>query len=210
MKPRKDISGQRFGEWTALEYLGNKYWKCQCSCGNVHNVDGATLRNGVSTKCKSCGQRKYAKGDYASRLYTIWNNMKQRCHNPENTAYKWYGAKGTIVCDEWKTDFTAFKTWALTNQYTATMTIDRIDNSKGYHPDNCQWITLSENVKKSQDEREMSPLNTTGELHISWNSYKFKYDVTINHTYVGSYHTIEAAILDRDWFAQRELDRLHS
>jgi hypothetical protein len=70
----------------------------------------------------------------------------------------------------------------------------------GYNPDNCQWITLEENSAKSQAEREKSPLNTTGEHHISWNSYKSKYEVTVNHTYVGNYNTIEAAVIERDWF----------
>lgn len=198
--PKKDISGQHFGEWLAVEYVGGKYWKCQCSCGNESEVDGSKLRLGLSTRCRSCSSKKYDANDYGSRLHSIWANMKRRCLTPSTPAYQWYGAKGITICEQWVNDFIAFKLWALSNNYSPSMTIDRKDKLQGYNPDNCQWITLEENSAKSQAEREKSPLNTTGEHHISWNSYKSKYEVTVNHTYVGNYNTIEAAVIERDWF----------
>lgn len=88
---------------------------------------------------------------YAKRLYRIWHGMKQRCGNPNNLSYKYYGGKGIEVCFEWL-DFKVFMRWALSNGYQDKLTIDRKDVKQGYNPENCQWITLSENTSKAQLE----------------------------------------------------------
>jgi len=94
-----------------------------------------------------------SRGGKVTRLYAIWNSMKERCHNTNNLSYKYYGKKGIGVCDEWKDDYLAFKKWALANGYADNLTIDRIDNNGSYEPLNCQWITKSENSIKSHKER---------------------------------------------------------
>ncbi|ULF48725.1 hypothetical protein [Bacillus phage BillyBob] len=88
-------------------------------------------------------------GMTGSRLYTIYRNMKQRCHNPKHTSYETYGAKGIEVCLEWRNSPTVFMEWALANGYNDELTIDRVDSTKGYAPDNCRWITLSENSRRA-------------------------------------------------------------
>lgn len=94
------------------------------------------------------------------RLYRTWIDMKQRCHNPNNKAYPRYGGRGITVCDEWRNDYAAFEAWAISNGYKDNLTIDKIDNDKGYSPDNCQWITQSENsklgAKKPEKIKEIS------------------------------------------------------
>jgi hypothetical protein len=76
--------------------------------------------------------------------------MKARCCKPKEQDWKYYGAKGIKVCDEWNNDFKAFLKWSLNNGYTDTLTIDRINHKSDYSPDNCQWLTMSENVKKAR------------------------------------------------------------
>ena len=82
-------------------------------------------------------------GMYGTRLYRVWNGMKDRCLNPNSKDYRHYGGRGITICDEWK-EPTAFFNWALENGYREDLTIDRIDNDKGYCPNNCRWITNSE------------------------------------------------------------------
>ena len=94
-----------------------------------------------------------------TRLYSIYSGMKQRCYNPNNQHYPWYGAKGITICDEWLGDngLQNFFDWALNHGYNENLTIDRLESDKGYSPENCQWVTSSLNssrvhiVKKEND-----------------------------------------------------------
>jgi len=79
--------------------------------------------------------------------------MKQRCYNPNSSDYKFYGNKGIKICDEWLNDFKAFYNWSMANGYTEELTIDRIDNKGNYYPENCQWLTNSENAGKDKRKK---------------------------------------------------------
>ena len=78
------------------------------------------------------------------RLYNIWTLMKKRCYNQHDKRYKDYGGRGIRVDDCWLHDYQAFKDWAYANGYQDNLTIERIDNDKGYSPDNCKWIPKGE------------------------------------------------------------------
>ncbi len=93
-----------------------------------------------------------------TRLYNIYSGMKQRCYNPSSQPYPLYGGRGITICDEWVGDngLQNFFDWSLSHGYNENLTIGRIDSSKGYSPDNCQWITQSENSKRSFTEKSSS------------------------------------------------------
>ena len=82
-------------------------------------------------------------GDSKSRLYHTWIAMKHRCNNLDD---KNYGGKGIKICSEWVNDFIVFKKWSILNGYRNDLSIDRIDSDKNYCPENCRWITPSENA----------------------------------------------------------------
>lgn len=79
-----------------------------------------------------------------TRLYGILRNMKQRCYNPKNPRYNFYGEIGIKICDEWLNDFKTFYEWAMNNGYRDDLTIERKDVNGNYCPENCCWITNKE------------------------------------------------------------------
>lgn len=83
------------------------------------------------------------------RIGDIFSGMKQRCYNPKEKSYRWYGAKGIKICDEWLKDPLSFEEWSLTHGYQDNLSIDRLESNKDYCPDNCCWLPLGENSKKA-------------------------------------------------------------
>ena len=166
----KDITGQRFGRYTVLERAGNDncrlaMWRCICDCGNERIVRGRDLRSGVIVSC-GCYHRELVKDMFTthngsrSRLYHVWDGMINRCYRKTSNHYDDYGGRGITVCDEWRNDFQAFYNWAMANGYDENAprgqcTIDRIDNDKGYSPDNCRWITQKEQQLNKRPRRRV-------------------------------------------------------
>jgi len=104
----------------------------------------------------------YKHGGKGTRLYRIWQMMKNRCHNLKTPRFKDYGGRGITVCDEWKDDFRAFHDWAMANGYADHLTIDRKDNDKGYSPDNCRWTTP---LVQGNNSRHNHMITFNGETH---------------------------------------------
>lgn len=109
------------------------------------------------------------------RLATIRRNMIKRCHDSSAKDYRYYGANGIRVCSVWRRSFASFCIWALQNGYENNLTIDRIDGSGDYSPENCRWVTMSvQNRNKSQtrnieiDGRTMCLKDWCGELGINY------------------------------------------
>lgn len=80
------------------------------------------------------------------KLYWVYYAMLQRCYSKNCKQYHRYGGRGITVCKEWKDDSTTFYRWAIQSGYREGLTLDRVDNDKGYSPDNCAWVTNRVNV----------------------------------------------------------------
>ena len=143
------LSGQKFGKLTIESAYREKTYiicNCVCDCGTRKKVRYGNLSNGHTKTCgnhvKETAHRTH--GLSKSRLARIYNKMKNRCTNPKDDAYKFYGLKGVMVCDEWANNPEIFYRWALLNGYTDSLTLDRIDVNGNYEPNNCRWIPFHE------------------------------------------------------------------
>lgn len=105
-----------------------------------------TKSNWNSPRIKTCCGEEYRRG--RDMLWIVWNDMNDRCTNPNHPAYSRY--KDFSI--EWVTVH-EFKAWAKSNGYVYGLQLDRIDNSLGYGPNNCRFITASENSRNRKDNR---------------------------------------------------------
>lgn len=127
-----------------------------------YNKSEERLSRDEQKKIQRLNSPEHYKKEIYDRLYNIWNAMKKRCYYEYADSYKYYGAKGIKICDEWMV-FSNFVDWALNNGYANNLTIDRIDNTKNYCPDNCRWSTPTEQANNTSRNHFLE--NKNGERH---------------------------------------------
>jgi len=170
-----DMVGERHGRLTVLSRepnsnSGKAKWLCICECERYKVVSRSDL---ISKKITSCGcyRKETASlsgkscathGDTNTRLHRIWCGMKQRANYQNGKQYDRYGGRGISICDEWASDYTAFKHWALQSGYADKLTIDRINNDGDYAPNNCKWSTYKE---QENNRCNNTIIEVAGETH---------------------------------------------
>lgn len=182
-----DLTGNVYNRLTVLnETVPTTYprkWDCKCECGAYKSIIGSSLKTGATQSCGCLNKeilsaKGTVHGGSKSRLYSIWHNMKQRCGNPNHTAYSYYGELGTTVCTEWDT-FVPFKDWAEASGYADDLSLDRKEGTKGYSPDNCRWTTLT--IQSRNQKRRNT--NTSGHVGVSYNPKISKYQAYLTVDY---------------------------
>lgn len=174
MSYRINLTGQKFGRLSVLSYAGQRgrrrtMWKCQCDCGNVVEVEATHLRAGHTKSCgcitkENARKMNYKNGLSNSRLNTSYRNMINRCYRKTGDMFRLYGGRGIKVCDNWlpaNNGFVNFCEWAISNGYSDCLTLDRIDNNKGYSPGNCRW---ADKYQQANNRRNNYYLKIGGEI----------------------------------------------
>lgn len=133
------------------------------------------MRGNFTTDRNGCKNPNYKDGRKGTRLYSIYTNMITRCYNHNFKYYHRYGGRRITVCDEWKNDFKSFYNWAMANGYNDTLTIDRIDNDKGYEPSNCRWTTHKVQANNRSSNHLVTIFNRTKSLKEWCDIYSINY-----------------------------------
>lgn len=131
-----------------------------------------------------CGCTRH--GGTKSDLYKVWCGIKRRCYNTKEENYPRYGGCGIRMCEDWRNNFTSFRTWAEENNYIKGHHIDRIDNDKNYCPENCRFVTLEESARNKSNivlsmekARQIRKLYATGSYKYSEIGKLFKIDPSL-------------------------------
>lgn len=173
-------------------------YRCQY-CGKEFECVSQSIKSGNTKSC-GCLIRKQTgiHNLYYHRFYGTWSKMLHRCNNPKNKAYKDYGARGITVCEEWL-DIKKFIEWAeATHPNIIGVSLDRIDNDKGYSSENCRWADKS---TQSINQR-MKKNNTSGYVGVTSNGTKWMARITVNNKRVclGTFFTKKEAAQARDTY----------
>ena len=159
----EDIVGKQIGIYQVMylcdhrDKYGHRLFHVKCTvCG--HEFDRKLIKIERSKKCEHVNRFGYIiDGKFLwknQRIGSIFMGMKNRCYVKTEKDYRWYGAKGIKIYDEWLKNPGSFEEWSLNHGYNDNLTIDRIDGNKDYCPENCRWVTNEINAKYKSTTHE--------------------------------------------------------
>lgn len=172
-----DLTGRKFERLTVLRLEGRRgrrlFWACKCDCGTEIAVRGSHLTSGGTLSCGCLhSERSSARthvlhaantktGLSGSATYSVWCGMRSRCSNPRNAYYAYYGGRGIQVCERWQ-KFENFVTDM--GAKPDGLTLDRIDNSRGYEPGNCRWVSRRIQQNNRRNNRILTYMGKTATI----------------------------------------------
>lgn len=142
------------------------FWLCKCSCGKTLLVRAQALKSGNTASC-GCYRRwlrtknNTTHGLTNTKLYRVWQGIKDRCYRENCKGFKNYGGRGIRMDDRWRISFQSFYEWAIANGYREGLTIERVDNNGNYEPNNCKFIPRSQ---QSRNRRSCRYIKYNGEI----------------------------------------------
>lgn len=197
MNKKIDLIGRKFGKLKVIEEVskrkkGQIVWKCLCDCGNIHKVDGYSLRSNHTKSCGCIKIKRLTKHNMCKTTeYKTWTAMLQRCNNPKDKGFPDYGGRGISVSKRWLVFSKFYKDMG---ERPAGLTLERINNNGDYETFNCKWATCTEQVRNQRLRRD----NTSGERGIYYRKdcnrhYQVKIGINNKTKQIGFFNTLEQA-----------------
>lgn len=158
--------GDRFGSFVITRFIGgfkrSRQWECTCDCGHVLAYEEYKLKSHGACRCATAKSNSICKRRHGlanTRIYTIWAMMKQRCLNPRAIGYERYGGRGIKICESWLDIVNFFRDMGYPpSDYHS---LDRIDNTGNYTPENCRWSTKKEQNRNQKTNRMIEHMGET-------------------------------------------------
>lgn len=174
-------------------------YECQY-CSKEFETITYKIKSGHTRSCGCQIGRGFKHGLESNKFYGVWYAMVKRCNNPKDKGYKNYGGRGITVCEDWL-DIKNFVDWAeQTHPNIEGVSLDRIDNDKGYYPENCRWATR----EIQNTNQRVRSTNTSGYVGVGWAIRDKRWSATITvkgaQKHIGYFKTPEEAVKARDTY----------
>lgn len=167
---KNDLTGKRFSRLLVISATEERYldrqimWKCLCDCGNEILTVSSWLKDGTVQSCgclnrELTAKRNFKHGMTKTDTYRVWRKLFERCYNPKDKAYAYYGGRGISICERWYEFINFLSDMGLRPK---RMQIDRINNNGNYEPSNCRWATSRQN---NNNRRDNLKIEYQGESH---------------------------------------------